>query len=137
MQTKRSLDRICKWTNENKMQINPDKTNYMIINFTKSYQFNTRLKIEDKIIQQINKTKLLGIILEDTLCWQSNTTKIVKQAYKRMTILHNLYLFSVPLEDLILIYTLYIRSVVETSAVVWHSSLTQSSKSSLTNNLEK
>ena len=42
-----------------------------------------------------------------------------------MTILHNLYLFSVPLEDLIMIYTLYIRSVVETSAVVWHSSLTQ------------
>ena len=40
---------------------------------------------------------------------------------------------SVPLEDLIMIYILYIRSVVENSAVVWHNSLTQS----LTNNLKK
>ena len=61
IQTQRNLDRICKWTNEKKMQINSDKTNYMIINFTKNYQFNTRLKIEDKIIQQINQTKLLGL----------------------------------------------------------------------------
>ena len=62
--------------------------------------------------------------MDDRLCWQSNTNHIVRQAYKRMTILQNLYKFSVPLEDLISIYTLYIRSVVETSAVVWHSSLT-------------
>ena len=42
-----------------------------------------------------------------------------------MTILQNLYSFTVPLEDLIVIYKLYVRSVVENSAVVWHSSLTK------------
>ena len=56
---------------------------------------------------------------------QSNTNHIEKQAHKRMIILQNLYKFSVPLEDLIDIYKLYIRSVLENSAVVWHSSLTQ------------
>ena len=97
----------------------------MIINFTKNYQFTTRLNLEGKNIQQINQTKLLGLILDDTLSWHSNTSHIVKKAYKRMTILQNLYNFSVPLEDLVEIYTLYIRSVLETSAVVWHSSLTK------------
>ena len=42
-----------------------------------------------------------------------------------MTILHKLYEFSVPVEDLVDIFVLYIRSVVESSAVVWHSSLSQ------------
>ena len=125
IQTQNSLDKICDWTNKKKMLINPDKTNYMIINFSKNYQFNTRLNLEGQLIQQINQTKLLGVILDDTLSWQSNTNHIVKQAYKRMIILQNLYKFSVPLEDLIDIYKLYIRSVLENSAVVWHSSLTQ------------
>ena len=64
-------------------------------------------------------------MVDDSLSWQANTNYIVRQAYKRMTILQNLYKFSVPLEDLVLIYILYIRSVVENSAVVWHSSLTK------------
>ena len=42
-----------------------------------------------------------------------------------MTILHKLYEFSVPISELVEIYILYIRSVVESSAVVWHSSLTK------------
>ena len=42
-----------------------------------------------------------------------------------MTILQKLYAFNVPEEELLEIYILYIRSVLESSAVVWHSSLTQ------------
>ena len=42
-----------------------------------------------------------------------------------MIILRNLFKFNIPIGDLILIYTLYIRSVLEQSAVVWHSSLTR------------
>ena len=38
--------------------------------------------------------------------------------------LHKLVEFSVPVEDLINIYILYIRSVLEQSCQVWHSSLT-------------
>ena len=37
----------------------------------------------------------------------------------------NLYKFSVPVEDLIRIYCLYIRSIAKQSSVVWSSSLTQ------------
>ena len=39
--------------------------------------------------------------------------------------LHKLYSFAVPVSDLVEIYILYIRSILETSAVVWHSSLTK------------
>ena len=42
-----------------------------------------------------------------------------------MIILKNLYSFGVPISDLVEIYTLYIRSVLEQSAVVWNTSITQ------------
>ena len=41
-----------------------------------------------------------------------------------MSILRKLFEFGVPVCDLVQIYVLYIRSVLEQSAVVWHSSLT-------------
>ena len=45
-----------------------------------------------------------------------------------MCILSNLFEFAVPQEELVNIYTLYIRSVVEQSCIVWHSSLTSGEK---------
>ena len=42
-----------------------------------------------------------------------------------MIILHNLPSFDLPVSEMVEIYTLYIRSVVENCAVVWHSSLTR------------
>ena len=42
-----------------------------------------------------------------------------------MIILHNLFDFGLPMTEMINIYILYIRSILESSAVVWHSSITQ------------
>ena len=50
---------------------------------------------------------------------------------KRMSIIQKLFKFSVPIEDLVTIYILYIRSVLENSAVVWHSSLTREQSNDL------
>ena len=51
-------------------------------------------------------------------------TEVVKNAYARLTILKKLVKFDVPVEDLLNIYILFIRSRLEFSAVVWHSSIT-------------
>ena len=42
-----------------------------------------------------------------------------------MRMLHKICEFNAPVEDLIIIYIQYIRSVCEQSCTVWHSSLTQ------------
>ena len=73
----------------------------------------------------LRRIKRLGVISNDQLSWQSNTTFIVEKVFKRMPILHRLYEFDVPRSDLIEIYILYIRSVLESSATVWHSSVTK------------
>ena len=124
-ETQSHLDRISEWTRDNLMKLNSEKSKFMLVNFTKDYQFNTRLKIEEETLQQVKETRLLGVIINDQLTWHSNTDHIVKKAYTRMILLHNLFDFGLPMTEMINIYILYIRSILESSAVVWHSSITQ------------
>ena len=73
------------------MKLNVKKTKYMVINFTKNHQFNTRLHLEGTLLEQVNEAQLLGLKITDDLSWKSNTEHIVKKAYKRMSILTNLF----------------------------------------------
>ena len=63
--------------------------------------------------------------MTDDLKWDLNVASIVKKANARMELLRRVASFGTPSEDLKIIYTLFIRSLLEQSATVWHSSLTQ------------
>ena len=65
------------------------------------------------------------------LRWNSNTEKIVKDTNKRLTLLHAASKFTSKISDLKLIYMSFIRSKLETSAVVWHSSLSDKNRRDL------
>ena len=119
------LKTISKWTADKQMKLNKTKTNYMIFNFSKNNKFNTRLTLEGTKLDQVQETKLLGLVLRDDLSWRSNTNELTKRAYSRMLIIKNLVKFDIPLVDLVQVYILYIRSVMEQSAVVWHPAITK------------
>ena len=119
------LQKLSNWTQDMDMKLNVKKTNYMIFNISKDHQFNTRLYLESNLLEQVHETRLLGVIITDDLKWHRNTENLVKRCYQRMIILRNLYSFNVPVEELVNVYCLYIRSVAEQSCVVWASSITK------------
>ena len=82
-------------------------------------------------IEVINSTRLLGTILSDDLGWDLNTAALVKKGNARMELLRRVASFGTPVEDLKIIYILFIRSILEQSATVWHSSLTEDNISDL------
>ena len=96
----------------------------MIFNFTLNYQFTTNLSHNGDDVEVIDETKLLGTIITDDLKWHKNTESLVKRANARMRILHKISEFSAPIEDMVTIYISYIRSILEQSCTLWHSSLT-------------
>ena len=91
------------------MQLNIEKCKYM----------------QDSLLEQVAETRLLGVIIREDLAWHSNTKDLVIRGYQRMLILRKLYSFNVLVEDLVQIYCLYIRSILEQSSVVWSSSITK------------
>ena len=125
------MERISQRTQANKMMLNSKKTNAMIFNFSKQNQFSCRIQVEKETMEVITQTKLLGVIVNNRLTWDDNTKYLVQKANSRMRLLHKLVSFSVPVKDLINIYILYIRSIIEHSCQVWHSSLTLDNLQSL------
>jgi hypothetical protein len=119
------LDEINLWTKNQKMMINQKKSKTMVFNFTKKYQFSTRLKLEGEILDTVSDTKLLGTIVSDDLKWNKNTENIVKKANSRMELLRRVTSFGATYAELKNIYILYIRSLLEQSCTVWHSGLTE------------
>ena len=131
LESQKWLDWIDVWTKNQKMMINTKKTKTMIFNFTDKYQFSTRLSIDENPVEVIDSTKLLGTIITNDLKWEENTAFIVKKANAKMELLRRVAGFGARIEDLKEIYFLFVRSQLEQSSVVWHSSLTDENKNDL------
>ena len=104
LKSQKYLESLSVWTDENLMKLNTKKSKFMTVNFTHNYQFNTRLSLNGTNLEEVNKTKLLGLVLQNDLKWHSNTESIVKSSYKRMLILKNLSTFALPIEEMVEIY---------------------------------
>ena len=113
------------------MKLNENKTKNMIFNFSKEHQFTTKLSVNDVNLEVVNEAKLLGTIVTNNRAWNRNTEALVKKAFRRMQLLYKASSYTNCREDLKVIYLTYIRSVVEQSAVVWHSSLTAKNRKDL------
>ena len=107
------------------MILNQKKTKMMIFNFTDKYKCTTNLNLNDENLEVVKQAKLLGVMISDDLKWDKNTEYLVKKAYSRMELLRKVAEFTNSIEDKRDIYMLYIRSILEQSCVVWHSSLTE------------
>ena len=107
------LDNINEWTVNQKMMINEKKTKTIIFNFTHNYQFTTKLSINNKDVEVIDSTRLLGTIIQKDLKWDLNTAEIVRKANARMEILRRVSSFGAPVKDLRDIYVLFVRSLLE------------------------
>ena len=105
------------------MEINQLKTKTVIFNYTKNYQFCTRLKLNGEILETVDETKLLGTVITSDLKWDKNTSHICKKAYARMEIIRKLLKFNAPEAYLLHVYITYIRSFLEQTSNIWHSGL--------------
>ena len=70
----------------------------MIFNFTKDFQYSSRIEMEGEIVGFARDTKLLEVLVNDRLNWDNNTVSLVRRANARMRLLHKLVQFNVPLD---------------------------------------
>ena len=118
------LNQVDAWTDDNQMVLNIKKTKYIFFN-TAQADFNTRLKIKDTNIDQVHEARVLGDILTDDLKFERNTQDICKRAFGRISMLTKLKYVGVSTPDLVDVFSLFIRSLLEYCCVVWHSTITQ------------
>ena len=105
------------------MKLNEKKSKVMVFNYTRNYQFSTRVHLNHTLLETVQETTLLGTKVTSDLKWHSNSKMLTQKGYQRMSILRKLYEFDLPVEDLVLIYNQYIRSILEYNSNVWFSSI--------------
>ena len=123
LKSQQYIDQISNWTSDNLMQLNPTKSNYMVFSRSNT-EFATRLSLDNHTLDRIEEVKLVGVWLTTYLDWEKNTREMKKKAYARLTLLTKLKYVGTSTQDLVDVYSLYIRSILEYCSVVWHSTLT-------------
>ena len=116
-----SLDTVFKWCGNNRMVLNPIKTKSMVISTRQKHQLAPLLldlSVGRNSIEQVHSHRLLGIIIDDKLCWDSHVHRTT------MTVARNVYLLSklckiVDTQTLKLFYNAHIKSHVDYASVVW------------------
>ena len=98
----------------------------MVFNFTKDHQFTSEIVLKNEKLETVDQTKLLGVIITNDLKWQENTKYVVKNANKKMRMLHKFSKFTKNKSHLMHVYKSQVRGSLEYCSTVWHSSLTQS-----------
>ena len=80
------LNHINAWINLNKLSLNVSKTNYMILSSArKNYDAsNSVLHFGGQIIQRVESTKFLGVIIDDSLTWKLHIDHICSKASKEL-----------------------------------------------------
>ena len=101
------------------------------MNFTDKFQFHTRLQLKGKSIEVVEKTKILGTILTNTLSWDENCANIIKKVNARMQLIRKVWSFGSSITEMVQLWKVFCRSILEQSCVLWDSGLTQENRNSL------
>ena len=119
------LDDTKKFTDENKMVINSNKSKVMLFNKARKWDFPPEVSFSDnENLEYLSHVKLVGVMISDDLRWAKNKEFICQKAMQRMWIIRRMKKLKLEPELLIDTYTKEIRSVLELAVPVWHGGLT-------------
>ena len=113
------LKLLVEWLKCNKLSLNVSKTNFMIFRSRKSIPLpKVDIKINEISIQEVIKTKFLGVILDNKLTWKQHITHTSNKASKSIGILQKAKK-SLNHSTLITLYYSFIYPYLSYCIVIW------------------
>ena len=67
-----AMNKIIKWSGQNKMKINAKKTKEMLITFMKNPSSIPNIVVDGKPLERVDCVTLLGLRITNTLSWQTH-----------------------------------------------------------------
>ena len=110
------------------MIINAKKCHSITFNYSSKNTPPQNLTLNDNTIQEVEKVKLLGIIISKDLKWKENTALICNKVNRQFYMLYKLKQFGYTEDDLLIAWTTIIRPLTEYATPLWHSGLSETDK---------
>ena len=115
------LNKIGNWCMQNKLTINIEKTNLIVIkNHQNRFKLTENICIHDKNIVEISRIKFLGVTIDPSLNWSSHIDNLRSQMYRSLGLIYHASSF-LPTDILILLYNCLINSKIIYCIEAWGS----------------
>ena len=102
------------------MELNHKKCKEMVISFLKYDVARLNpIYVSGLPVQSVSSFKLLGVTLSNDLTWNSHVEKVIRKANSRLYAPRQLKKAGLSKTDLVIIYSSFVRSVVEYAAPAW------------------
>ena len=75
---------LVKWSNDNNLILNVDKTKELIVDFRKCRHLKDSIIINGSVVKQVNIQKFLGLTVMNTLSWTQNAVKVITKGRQRL-----------------------------------------------------
>ena len=116
-----NLEKVHQWLLANKLTLNSEKTEYMIIG-SKQRLANIindpQIELGEATIKQVNKSKTLGVVIDDHLTWNTQIDNIAKKVSKGIGMLRRIKEY-VSTSTLIKVYNAIVLSHFDYCSLVW------------------
>jgi ribonuclease HI/endonuclease/exonuclease/phosphatase family metal-dependent hydrolase len=115
------LDKLQRWTEVTGFKFNTDKTEWMIFVRNKQKPKNITLKLEGKLLKEVQTKKFLGLIFDSKLSWELHIDYIKGKCLKAMNILYIISRGNKEIDcvTLLRIYRAIVRSKLEYGAEIY------------------
>ena len=115
-----------KYITKNGMKINKKKTQVMLFNKSRKWDFLPEMEFEDGTqVEVISETKIVGLILTDNLTWHRNTEYLTQKARRKLWIVRRMASLDLSHYQMYDVYCKEVRSILEYGVPVWHPGLTR------------
>ena len=105
-------DKVAQWSSDNRVKLNNEKCNELRISFPRNQPELQPIVVNGQELELVHCAKLLGITITRDLSWNDHIGKVLKKASKCLHFLVQLKRAKLPSNDLVLLYTTCIRSIL-------------------------
>ena len=117
------LENVHQWLTSNKLTLNKKKTEYMIVGSRQRISnilTDPIVKLGDSTIKRVNKSKTLGVIVDEHLLWNDQIQSIVSKSSKGIGMIRRIKIEKfVPQSTLLKIYNAIVPSHFDYCSLVW------------------
>jgi len=115
------FQKINKWIQANLLTLNFNKTNFIHFSTKPLETTQAHIKYEDKYIENVNNTKFLGLVVDNTLSWRPHVDKLSAKLNSATYIIRTLKPI-LTLKNLKMIYYSYVHSIMSYGLIFWGNS---------------
>ena len=117
------LNAIVKWLKDNKLFLNTDKTNIMLLGtgakLRNVLSTDFSVVINGKELERVKKAKCLGVLIDEELNWHNQVNKVIQNVFCKIAVVRRLKPY-LNIDTLNVLFKSFVQPLFDYCTIVWY-----------------